>query len=178
MSSDELYRTRIQNIRRVMTGETTFDRLNQILNTVGIEYTADNRRIAVVVNEITDELMKQFNNQTYRNGVIIEEETVDEEVLENVDMIAFWSPEYKYGEYYLEDLSNGFKYTGCSYITKDSYFENENIIEGIENNYVKHCNKFNSVFWKDDYDMKELLAFPESIELKNGYAIDHFELVK
>jgi len=177
-SQDEVYKKRIQNIRRVMTGETTFDRLNQVLNAVGIQYSIDNRKIAVVVKKITDELKHQFAEQTYKNRIFIEENEYNEGTLKDIDMIAFWSPEYQYGQHYLEDLSNGFKYTSCSYITKNSYFEGSSLIEGNENQYTQHCNKYNSIFWKKDFDLNELLSLSECFEHENGYSIDHFELIK
>jgi len=179
MAEDEIYYKRIQNIRRVMTGETTFDRLGQIMNAIGLDCEVTERKIAVVVKEKTSQLVRCFENQSYLQKVLMDESECAEEKMQGIDVVAFWSPEYEYGKYYLEDMVNAFKYTSCSYITKDSYFVGGEVCEGVEHDYVQRCNsKYASLFWKSDYSVEKLLEFPEEIDMENGYSIDHFELKK
>ena len=97
----------------------------------------------------------------------------------DIDIIAFWNDDFHYGEHYLEDMINGFKYTSCSYITKNSFYSKDSLINGTEHNYVtEYVSKYATVFWKNDYSIEELITLPEKSKLKNGYSIDHFELIK
>ena len=181
MNDEELYQERVKNIRRVMTGETTFDRIGQIISVIGKEKYSLSRKVAVVIPKNNKRLMEEFKNQSYSDKVMISYEELGKRYLDDVDIIAFWNKKFSYGKFYLEDMINGFKYTSCSFITKQAYFDKatNSIHTGIEHNYVdEYTSKFATIFWAKDYDIKKLADLPESTKLKNGYSIDHFELIK
>lgn len=181
MNDEELYHERVKNIRRVMTGETTFDRIGQIISVIGKEEYILSRKVAVVIPKNNKRLMEEFKNQSYSDRVMISYEELGKRYLDDVDIIAFWNKKFSYGRFYLEDMINAFKYTSCSFVTKQAYFDKttNRIHSGIEHNYVDEYNsKFATIFWAKDYDIKKLADLPESTKLKNGYSIDHFELTK
>lgn len=181
MNDEELYHERIKNIRRVMTGETTFDRFGQIISVIGKDKLSLSRRVAVVIPKNNKRLIEEFKNQSYNDKVMMTYEELGKRNLDGIDIIAFWNKKFSYGQFYLEDMINGFKYTSCSYITKQVFYDSahSNLCSGVEHNYVdEYKSKYTSVFWIDDYTMKQLIALPEASKLKNGYSIDHYELTK
>ena len=91
--------------------------------------------------------------------------------------MAFFNDKYIYGENYLQDMVNGFKYTNSNYITKDSYYEDDNLIVGIEHDYVnKMKDKYKSMFDAKFYELNFLLQLKNVNNIDGGYSIDHFEL--
>ena len=179
MSEEELYHERIKNIRRVMTGETTYDRLAQIIKAIGLSIPKITRKVAIVVQKNNKRLLEEYNKQSYSNKVMINYKNLRKTLPNDIDIITFWDDSFSYGEHYIEDMVNGFKYTSSSYITKNSFYFNNNLIKGGEHNYVEEYNsKYATLFWKSDYSIEELIALPEKSKLQNGYSIDHFELVK
>src|SRR5690606_8430705 len=120
-TEEEKYKHQMYGVRKVMSNETTYQRLQYLAKTVGIPVKELSRNVAVVVKEKTENIIKMFNNQTYENKQLILETDFDETVKSEFDMIAFFKDEYEYGMFYLEDMVNGFKYTDSDYITKDAY---------------------------------------------------------
>lgn len=178
---ETLYYERIKNVRRVMTGETAYDRMNQIILAIGKDVLPLSRKVAVIIPKRIERFIEEFKKQSYSDKILLTESEFDEEHLKDVAVVAFWSDFFHYGRFYLEDMLNGFKYTECSYITKQSYIigDEGKICFGMEHQYVDaYSSKYASVFWKDDFSIEELLALPEKGTLKNGYSIDHFELRK
>jgi glycosyltransferase involved in cell wall biosynthesis len=175
-TEDELYKHQVYGIRRVMSHETSYHRLEQILDTVGINFDKVERRVAVVVKEKTEEILAMFNRQSYQIKELILESELSEETKSNFDLVAFFNEENDYLEFYLEDMINGFKYTNSDYVTKDAYYKGEEIVQGIEHDYVTVMkDKYRTVFWSDSYTAQQLLQFRENEEIVNGYSIDHFE---
>lgn len=176
MGEDEIYRRQIAGIRRVMTGETIFDRFAQIISVIR-PCAVINRRIAVIVPERGEKSDADFAAQTYQNKFMLSESDCSEEALAGADIVAFWNPALQYGPHYLEDMANGFKYTACDYITKDAYSENGALRVGIEHDYIHICrDKYASVFWKPAFSWDALRQIRNGQDLPNGYSIDHFEL--
>ena len=177
LDREEVYRRRVAGVRRVMSGETTFDRFQEIAAAAGLSYRTTERRAAVIVPERTAELEADFATQSYRNRFLITAAECSEEALAAADIVAFWSPGFRYGTHYLEDMCNGFKYTDSDYITKDAYVANGAIVPGIEHNYISVCqNKCASVFWKAAFSWEALSRLRDGQELPNGYSIDHFAI--
>ncbi|PNB65681.1 hypothetical protein C1X30_35735, partial [Pseudomonas sp. FW305-BF6] len=67
------------------------------------------KRVAVITNEKTELVLEMFNYQTYPYKDLLLESELTESKKAEYDMIAFFKDEYQYGEFYLEDLVNGFK---------------------------------------------------------------------
>lgn len=175
-SDEEIYEHQVYGIRQVMSNETTFHRLDYLLKKIGFEEHGLIRKVAVVVKEISSTVKESFERQTYPYKELILEAEYTEVVHNEFDIVAFFNDNSYYGEFYLEDMVNGFKYTACDYITKDSYLDREKIIPGVEHDYVSVIqDKYRTVFWTNAFDVDELLNLKGAKEVANGYSIDHFE---
>ncbi|RIW31882.1 glycosyltransferase [Bacillus salacetis] len=172
-----IYKHQVMGIRNVFTSETTYHRLNYILNCLGINSKEDKRSILVVVKKITAEIQEMFDIQSYPNKKLIEESELNDGLKSSYSMVSFFDDKYFYEEYYLQDLVNGFKYTDSDYISKDSYFEHGKMVEGIEYDYISLLkDKGRSAFWFESFTSGTLLELEENERLPNGFAIDSFEV--
>jgi len=181
-SDEDVYRSQMAGVRSVMTDETTFDRVGELLNICGEEVSQPERRIVVLVDVITEELQKCFDMQTYRNKKLIAMSDAAS-VVEEYDMIAVWHENSKYEECYLEDMVNAFKYTNCDYVTKNAYKIGDGYVEGIEHNYTDKINNlYATVFWNEEGTYEKILEYvsrpQETYLLENGYSVDHFGYIK
>jgi glycosyltransferase involved in cell wall biosynthesis len=172
---DEIYERQISGIRRVMTGETCYDRVREMLEKIGIQTKRTTRRVAVIADNLSPAVRASFDRQTYLDKELLAREDVTEDILKNFDIIAFFSEEAHYGVFYLEDMINGFKYTNSDYITKDAYFAGGQLCPGLEHEYVSIMkDKYRSVFWRESFRLEQLLALEGQVHLPNGYSIDRF----
>ncbi|WP_226618613.1 glycosyltransferase [Cytobacillus firmus] len=175
-SQEEVFKHQVQGIRRVMSHETSFHRIEKLLQTVGISTALKQKKVAVVVNELSEQVIKMFDCQTYPFKNLVLEKDFTEEIKEEHDIIAFFDSGYFYGEFYLEDMVNGFIYTDCDYITKDAYYNGDLFNQGIEHDYLDIMkDKYRTVFWSNTYTLEEIIGFNGIVELKGGYSIDRFE---
>lgn len=172
----ELYMLQMDGVRKVLREHTTFHRISYLLQKIGFQqFEIPKRTVAVVVNEKNKHILDSFERQTYpyKKLVTIDELTEDN----NFDYITFFNEKYFYGEYYLEDLVNGFKYTNSSYITKDSYYKDGNKVSGVENNYINIIrDKYRTVFDVKKFNVNDLLSLEGELECENGYSIDSLEI--
>lgn len=175
---EEVYRRQVAGIRRIMRSETTFDRVGELLQNSGYEVYQPIRKVAVLAEKITEKIENDFEKQTYPHKVLLEMGRGMEKKLDECDMVAVWNENSEYGAFYLEDMINGFKYTDCAYITKDSFISNGKLNSGVEHNYVDHIrNVYATVFWKNAIDYMKIIQMTNDsgqISAKNGYSIDHF----
>lgn len=178
MDDEEEYLHQIESVRRVMTGESTFDRFIKISDAIGVDHSIKTRRVAVIVDSITDELRAAFDAQTYPNKVLVPVETLTNNNLDDVDLLAFWCDRFSYGAFYLEDMINGFKYTDCDCITKSAWKDRgDSIRPGTEHDYVSRCeSKYVTVFWKRSWDLETLVSMDGGSFDASAYSIDHFNL--
>ena len=175
-NEEEKYQHQIFGIRRVMSRETTFHRLEQILQTIQFSFTKVERKIAVVVKDTTSEIQEAFNRQTYQNKTLITLDELDDDSKKKYDMLTFFDEDKFYGEFYLENMINAFKYTDCDYITKDAYLSGRDIISGVEHDYIDQIkDKARTIFWSQAFSLDELLQLNQPINRHNGYSIDHFD---
>jgi len=174
LHADEISDRQSAGIRHAMTGNTCFDRFTEICNVVGFSVNFNNRSVAVVVADITEALRKQFDLQTYKSKELILENELALRYHE-FDMITFFHNDMEYDMFYLEDMINGFKYTKCDYITKDSYFRGDTLAKGAQHDFVKGFHsKYCTVFWGAEFCAQTLLDFPvDHVALENGYSIDN-----
>ena len=179
---EEVYERQIVGIRRVMRSETTFDRVGELLCDSGHKVCQPIRKVAVLVEKITEDIKNNFEQQTYPYKFLLELDEDTENELKKYDMFAIWDEKSEYGFFYLEDMINAFKYTDCDYITKDSFVCNEILNIGTEHNYIDRIrNIYATVFWKNEFDYQKVLRLAntsEPISAENGYSIDHFNYCK
>lgn len=173
-NEEDVYKHQILGIRTVMSNETSYARIDQLLNIIGIDHDFKQRKVLVVANKINDKVKEMFNKQSYKYKELLLEDNLTEDIKANYDMIAFFDCNKDYERYYLEDMINAFKYTNSRYITKDSYYDGNNLIKGIEHNYINFIkDKYRTVFWANEFKLNELYNIQG--EVKGGYSVDHFE---
>lgn len=177
LSAKEIYELQMHGVRKVLNGETAFDRVNKIAGITGLEKYEFNKKVLVVAQEDTSEMREQFNRQSYKYKTFILEKDVNEQIYAGYDMVAFFSSDYHYGEYYLEDMVNGFKYTDSDFITKDAYYRSpQEYVSGVEHHFVNEMkDRFRTLFWRDSFEWQELKDI-QSGELLNGYSVDPLEI--
>lgn len=180
-NDDEIYLHQMAGVRRVMTGETTFDRVGELFTRLGYDAFQPSRKIIVIMHSESDSLKQQFSQQTYPFKELFLWQDMSEQNWPSDAMVTVWDDRYTYGNYYLEDMINGFKYTNSDYICKDSWFFHDIPSEGIEHDYVSFIrNIFAAVFWNNRISYSELRQALEKgdLEKENGYSIDHFNLIQ
>ncbi|WP_226670839.1 glycosyltransferase [Metabacillus litoralis] len=173
----EKYQLQMFGVRKVLRSHTTYHRLASLLKNIGFEQDLIfDKSVAVVCEELSDQMIEQYNRQTYKMKTLLTLDQLNEKY-SDFDYIAFMSDEYEYGEFYLEDMINGFKYTNSTFITKDSYFSGLNRIAGIENDYVNRVSDYKrTLFSLAHFSVEELLNIKNLKVEKPGYSIDSLEL--
>jgi glycosyltransferase involved in cell wall biosynthesis len=175
-SEEDVFIHQVQGIRNVMTSHTSYQRIEELLDRVGYKIQIKKKKVAVLIEKYTNQLKEMFENQFYPNKELCLIEDFSEERMEEFDFITFFDNQKFYGEFYLEDMINGFKYTDSDYITKDSYYDGDNLLQGREYDYVSTVNdKYRTVFWSQSFSLIELLGIQGPKALPNGFSIDPFE---
>lgn len=166
--AEQLTREKLQAIRRIMNQDTVFHRMQQMLRAAGIAVTGDDKPLVGVLldPEMSEEekvrCRAQFEAQSWGNKLLAE----SAEELAGCRAVTVWGPNRVYGEFYLEDMVGGFKYTACDYITKSETLQTHNYCDRITDPYA-------TVFWVDAENIPDLADIPEEgFELPNGYVSD------
>ncbi|MBO4317667.1 MAG: glycosyltransferase [Mailhella sp.] len=171
----ETYERQIYGIRSVMTGHTCYDRMNSLLKALFTGAVQPARNILVLADSLTENVRQNFDRQTYPGKTLAAACDVTPEMLACHDMTAWFSSDAAYGEHYLEDMSNAFKYTSSRYATKDSYMKNGVPVEGKEHCYTDRMpSKYRTVFWNSAFEPAFILSVPESAGIAGGYSTDRF----
>lgn len=175
-NTKERYQHRMFGVRKALKEHTTFHRINSLLKNIGYDQiNLDHKKVAVVVKEKSEKVQSMFDYQTYPYKFLVTDEELQSNNTE-YDYVAFLNEEYYYGEYYLEDMVNAFKYTNVDYITKDSYFNGDKKVDGIENNYVDRINsKYQTIFSLEKFNVNDVLDDLRNVNLSNGYSSDSLE---
>lgn len=164
----ELYRIQVDNLRNVMSKCTVFDRLNYIFEKCAVNYSFPEKRVIVLCKEKTDNIRRMFNGQTYTNKVLLTEDCYYK--VDNEDgFVTYFDDENNYGENYLTDMINAFKYCNVEFVTKNDG------ATGNEYNFVKTAHSiYSTVLTCDKYE--EIEKVDNVIIEGNGFKIDSFEL--
>lgn len=118
-TEEELARMRTDNIRNVMTDKTVYDRLNYIFEKTSIEDRFIRKKVLVICDKKTDNIVHMFENQTYKNKELKSLSEITDDKTVKADYVAYFTDENTYGEDYLTDMMNVFKYSDCNVVTKD-----------------------------------------------------------
>jgi hypothetical protein len=174
MSAQDVYARQVDGIRFALTNNTCYDRFNQIVAAVELPILDCSRKVAVVGDMRSARVIAAFERQTYAEKTLVAPDALTASY-HDFDIIAFFDDNASYGKHYLEDMINGFKYTDSDYVTKSCYLRNQNVVAGVEHNYVEAISsKYRTVFWAEAFNPQELLAMDDkTIELANGYSIDY-----
>lgn len=177
LSDKEVYEHQVAGIRRVMSSETAYNRIAEMLSKIGVDCNINERKVLVIANHISNKIKSMFDKQSFENKNIIEIKDFNEEILSRYDIVTFFDESINYGRYYIEDMVNAFKYTDSDYITKDSYLNGDSIEEGVQHNYVNIIkDKNKTLFWAKSFSAEQLKNLNDTINLENGYSIDPFEI--
>ncbi|GAQ16778.1 glycosyl transferase family 2 [Oceanobacillus picturae] len=175
-SDEEKYKHQVFGVRRVMSRETTYIRIQELLEATNTSYVDQSRSVGVVVKKNSKYINEMFERQSYPHKQLILEQDFSETVKEKFDMITFFDVSKEYGEFYLEDMVNGFKYTDSDFITKEAYYDGDNFVKGTEHDYVKVIkDKTRTIFWSEAFTSEELMKMDKPFHRENGFSIDRFE---
>lgn len=177
ITPDKAYEFQIEGIRRVYGSETIYHRLDYILDVVGLtEYKQNMEKLVLVIVLNKDNAINKenFERQTYKYKCLINLEDLTEEIFKSADMFTYFDEKAVYGDYYIEDMVNGFKYTDSSFITKDSYYRGKKLIQGKRHDYYTGIfDIYRTIFWRNCYSFTSVIkCTPESINDDKGYSID------
>lgn len=155
----DLAELRASGIRRMMTGETCYDRIDQILDKVGLPQTPRSRRVLVVCRQRTAAVIRAFAEQTYPDRELMSIDEVTPEAYGRFDMVMWFSEDGIYDKFRLEDLSNAFKYANVDFVTMGS---------DRPHDYVPAFkNRYNTLFWREALPL-ERLQDPETMTFAAG----------
>ena len=154
-----------QGIRSVMNGHTTYERVQSIAHDLGLQVEEDKNKILVVLDKDTVANRENFERQIYNDKTVVTKENLENINLSKFDFITYFSDDFLYEEYYLEDLISGFKYTDVDFVTKDSKIESHNFID-----YIDNINK-------TLVDLRSIVNVDDIKKLTNGYNADDVEIV-
>ena len=161
----DLLELQAKGIRNVYNGHTTFHRVQQIANTIDMDFETIPNKILVVLKNDSEQNLQSFEQQIYENKSYILEEDLEDANLSSYDFITFFSDENIYEEYYLNDMYNVFKYVDVDFVTKDESAEAHNYIMTLADRY------------KSMIDIEKYLENPDIENLENGYNLDHIEIL-
>lgn len=183
MTPQKEYELQIEGIRRMYASETVFHRLDYILEIIGLSKFRQQmeRKIVVIVKDKYNvKIQEAFNSQSYNNKVIMNVSDVDFKVLMSADMFTYFDENAEYGEFYLEDMINCFKYADVDFVTKVSFYEDGVLFDGPRNDYYSGEYEISqTIFWRESYSLPSIFdENPESIGECKGYAADALNFSK
>ena len=164
-SDDEpaLSERRFAGIRRVMTGETCYDRIDELLARVGFRQEPRVRRILVVCDRVTPKVREYFDRQTYPHRKLVSREALTEGEYLQMDIVAFFVDGVRYPMHYLEDLSNAFKYVNVDFVTDGG---------GAVQNYVPRvADVSRTIFWRESLPFACLANVQRASFAAGGYCV-------
>ncbi|MGA9232682.1 MAG: glycosyltransferase, partial [Exiguobacterium oxidotolerans] len=117
-SEEEIERLRAEGIRSVMSSHTVFDRVDQLARMLKLNQPQPARRLLVVLRNPTPALEQQIAKQSIEPDTICHLSELTAAEYRQADLVALLDGEETYGEYYLEDLRNGFKFADADIVRK------------------------------------------------------------
>ena len=106
---------RSSGIRRVMSGNTCYDRVAEILKAVGFPVEIENPTVAVVIPEDDDGLAEMFKVQSYAKKKLYVADAFDDQAESDCRYVTYWEVGQTYGPYYIQDLLDVFKYADVDF---------------------------------------------------------------
>lgn len=159
----DLKELQAKSIRTVMKEHTTFHRLMQIANTIGISLNSIKSNVLVVLED--ESLEGDFNRQLFNNKKSILLDDLNMEVVKQYDFITFFGKDYSYEEYYLDELYSAFKYTDVNFVSK--------LNDRQPHNYVQYSKEK----FKTMYDTTVIDSLEDIENIENGYNLDDQEII-
>ena len=168
---EQLETRRLDGIRQVFRQGTTYEKMEQMLRSVGLCGSCKtNDRVGVILSdEIEDRAgyLDLFEAQTYQNKILIGS-PADREKIDTCGMIALWGADRRYDRHYLEDMVNAFKYTACDYVTNP-----DPAADPVCHCYTDQVNDvYATLFRADAYRSLTPASLSHPFPLANGYRSD------
>ena len=163
---EDLRDLQAKGIRNAFKEHTTYHRVKQIASTVGFSVEEEKGKILVIFDEENETNRKSFEQQIYNDKTAVPQEKLNEVTLEDYDYVTYFSSDYVYEEYYLDDMISAFKYTDVDFVTKDQNLEAHNYIAKLYNKYASMIH------------IPSITSLDRLQELEYGYNLDQVELVK
>ena len=133
---------RSSGIRRVMSGNTCYDRVAEILKAAGVPAEIEHPTVAVVVPGDDDGLVEMFKAQSFSKKRLFVSDSFDDKARSECRYVTYWEVGQNYGPYFIQDLLDVFKYAdvdfavdeGCPYSYVESPVPGRTLFEvGSEN---------------------------------------------
>lgn len=174
-SEEERHLRRVTGVRRVMSKNTSFDRVRQLLSDCKLFTGEEAKTVAVIVHPKTEypkKVREMFHQQTYPHKCLIDAPE-KEPLLHSCPMVAIWTDKREYGPHFLEDMVNAFRYTNCRYVVKNFRPQTSGATWREEHAYVEEVyDKYGAVFWQTNSWPGNLETLPESFSATGGYSPD------
>src|SRR5699024_3134007 len=160
---EDLRNLQAKGIRNAFKEHTTYHRVKQIASTVGFSVEEEKGKILVIFDEENETNRKSFEQQIYNDKTAVPQEKLNEVTLEDYDYVTYFSSDYVYEEYYLDDMISAFKYTDVDFVTKDQNLEAHNYIAKLYNKYASMIH------------IPSITSLDRLQELEYGYNLDQVE---
>src|SRR5699024_2035187 len=161
----DLRELQAKGIRTVMNNHTTYHRLSKIINDLGVmNYKYKDEKILIVLVECTEKNIESYERQIYVNKsscLFTEMDNID---LNEYDFITYFSSDYLYEEYYLDDMYAAFKYVDVQFVTK---------------NDEEEAHKYTDKIVNKSLSMVDINCISEDVnlsKLNKGYNLDDVEV--
>ena len=170
-SDETVRRFQASGIRRVMTGETCYDRIGELLAVAGFSRPDPSCHVLVLAERLTERIRRQFEEQSYADRELMALGDLTPEAYARADAIAFFGDRPEYGRFYLQDMIDAFKYADVDYVTKGAHYESGVLVPGPEHDYVSHLESREcTVFWRAAFERERLMTVTGPCDLPHGYA--------
>lgn len=148
-TQEEIDRLRAEGIRSVMSLHTVYDRIDQLTRLLQLDMPPVKRTLLVVLRNATPELEQLLARQSITADVICHESELTGALYVSADLVTVLDGAESYGEYYLEDLVNGFKYSDVSITRKTRTEEAHFVIREAEGSTV------NAMIWREAFPYEQ-----------------------
>ena len=148
-TQEEIDRLRAEGIRSVMSSHTVYDRIDQLTRLLQLDMPPVKRTLLVVLRNATPELEQLLARQSITADVICHESELTGALYVSADLVTVLDGAESYGEYYLEDLVNGFKYSDVSITRKTRTDEAHFVIREAEGSTV------NAMIWREAFPYEQ-----------------------
>lgn len=148
-TQEEIDRLRAEGIRSVMSSHTVYDRIDQLTRLLQLDMPPVKRTLLVVLRNATPELEQMLARQSITADVICHESELTGALYASADLVTVLDGAESYGEYYLEDLVNGFKYSDVSITRKTRTDEAHFVIRETEGSTV------NAMIWREAFPYEQ-----------------------
>lgn len=148
-TQEEIDRLRAEGIRSVMSSHTVYDRIDQLTRLLQLDMPPVKRTLLVVLRNATPELEQMLARQSITADVICHESELTGALYASADLVTVLDGAESYGEYYLEDLVNGFKYSDVSITRKTQTDEAHFVIQEAEGSTA------NAMIWREAFPYEQ-----------------------